>query len=668
MRRAWRVLAAFGLALALFIAARAWRSGGAPTVPVRAPSAASTGARAAGPSRRARGHASEAGLVAVRGRVVADGGMPVGEAEVRVRRTFKDVESLAEVETDAAGGFEVFVLPGAIAITVTAPGFLDVNERARAPGDPITITLSRSAALVGRVVRADTGEAVAEAAVDVGLDGYPSAPVRTDADGRFRIDGLQPHRYKPRARAPGLYGQAAAGVWIGRGETSEEITIALHTAAMLRGRLELATTGAPCPGGSVEIRSELHGRLSAVANDAGEIVFPALLPGRYEALLACAGHATEQQAPPIEVGEAPLSVTFTVHHQLAITGVVVDAAGEPAEDVVIEPALVGSASTLGLGARTGSDGRFEVRGVRAGSYEIRASPLRWWGPRDIHPERVTVVEGAPPPEVRLVLPARHHLAGRVLDELGRPLARAQVVIRQAREPGGTFQVGDDGRFAVEGLMAGKVHLSVGFGSTFELPIRAGEADPTLPIDHEVTLTVAAPTGRIEGRVLRGASPAEIVRVEVRGARYEMLDLILIDAEGRFSAIVPPDAECSLSVVSQHGETAVAEHVKAGERVELRLRPAATVRGRVLGAPPIFRVWLHPSGPYVPREEVFFAKDGAWEMRGVQPGEMNVQATVAGKMSAMVPVTLAPGETRTIDLQLAPIRGDDDRGEQEGGVP
>jgi hypothetical protein len=348
------------------------------------------------------------------------------------------------------------------------------------------------------------------------------------------------------------------------------------------------------------------------------------------------------------VGDAPISQTFAVYDELGITGIVVNEAGAPLRNILVR---AGKESFEAIQARTREDGRFELRGLQAGTYEITAHGIMWSGPDHHHPELITVAEGAPAPEVRIVCPMRYSLEGQVLDEQGRPVVQAQVDISQSEDTGGEMEVREGGRFSFGGLLPGKAHLSVSCRGTRHVTILSGEADPVLPIDHAITFVISAPPEqRIEGRVIGGVSPREPTQVEVHSSQGEMLDRWLTDTDGHFSAVVRLDGECSLSVTTERGETAQADHVVADAHVDLQLRPPATLRGKVRGAPREFRIRL--SGRRG-REEVFVADDGSWEMRGVPAGETTVEALADG-LSAEAEVTLAPGEVRALDLRLLPL--------------
>jgi hypothetical protein len=154
-------------------------------------------------------------------------------------------------------------------------------------------------------------------------------------------------------------------------------------------------------------------------------------------------------------------------------------------------------------------------------------------------------------------------------------------------------------------------------------------------------------GRIEGRVLAGATPRQGATVYVTSGQA-VLGEMSTDTQGRFSTTVPLDVECELHASTAGGESAEAVHLFAGAEVSMFLTAPATLRGTVHGAPRVFVVDV----PELQREEVFVAKDGAWKMSGLFAGTMTVRAIAPG-LIASTEVPLAAGDVRTVDLHLAP---------------
>ena len=600
-----------------------------------------------------------------RGRVVAaEGGAPIAGATVTI---FRNEEVVAEVVTDEGGAFEARVVAAQIDMEIAAAGFVTAYESMSLPREPLTVALARGAVLVGQVVRDDTGAPVAGARVEPGsiageID--ESWVTRTDAEGRFRVEGLTPGEYKPTASARGLFAQATSRVTLVAGEVGAPVTLRVRSAATVRARLEMAGTHEPCADGSVKLTSRVQGEREAATGAPGEVLFDAVPPGVWEVRLSCEDHVDDEKAPPLTVQSADVEVVFALHEKLAIKGTVVTPAGELVPGAWVEVSRVGGGGRgdkdggdeedgSGAGAQSDDDGRFTVRDLPAGTYDLAGSSAI-----DAPKVRVVVAEGAPAPEGRVVCDTRS-FRGRVVDPGGEPIASAGVTASRDPSGNGSYSTDTDreGRFTIEHFGPGIVTLKVQVGGA-EARLQGGESAAviTLPVEDEITLVAQVPVGTIEGIVRGGGGPRSGVEVtaECPGKQVSSGET---DGAGRFVLRhVAPGGDCTVQAVAANGESAVAEGVHVGSRVELALRAAAKVRGTIAGEEAPFLLYVEGDGFF--REEVFSGTAGAWDVPGVPAGEVVVRVeTDTGHGSAKV--TLAPGEERSIQLTLRPGTGDDD---------
>ena len=602
------------------------------------------------------------GRAAVRGRVVDEEGRGIEGARVFLGASRDDDPEDAEDEgeTDETGAFEVRARPSVFDLTARAPGFVDGYGLARAGGEPVTLTLARGAVVEGRVVRADTGAPVPGAEVSPEGACRRRAPVRADAEGRFRMEGVERGSCRLVARAPGLYGRPPASISPEPGEPRPAVSIALHPAAELRGRLELAPTGAACPGGEV-LLSTGDEHAAATADDEGLVYFPALPPGHYQALLTCAGHAEHRAGPLLDVGADAQSITFTIQSDLGVRGVLVDEAGEMVRSVLLVAAERHGEPDKPIAWAAIRNGRFELRGLEAGTYDLFAAPTLSWPPDVARPPAVTVTvaAGGPDPEVRLASPRFHHLEGHVVDQEGQPVrgARVDVVRRKERGSESWAYTSEDGHFLAGDLWSGTVAVAVRLDREV-LPILSGGPEATLPHDDDLRLVVAAPTDRLQGQVLGAGTDHATMHATCRApgdAVDEVERYTSTDAGGRFSLRVPSGAVCSLRATTWRGATAELEGARPGRAVELRLRPGGTLRGTVRGAPGLVRISLNG------RTESFLATDGAWEIRGVAAGEQDLRV-FAGNDWRSETVVVRPGETTAVHVSFEPVEGAGEAGE------
>ena len=160
-----------------------------------------------------------AGLGAITGTVVDNGGAPVERASVTIA-------GQPQVETDATGAFAFGELraPGAYTLLVTAPGFTpaSVPVALDATGSAsVAVTLEPAAGrLIGTVT---AGGPIAGATVRVGDDA--ATEVTTADDGTFALDGLPPGRTTVVVEADGFAPRTVVVDIVEGGETVVAIAL-----------------------------------------------------------------------------------------------------------------------------------------------------------------------------------------------------------------------------------------------------------------------------------------------------------------------------------------------------------------------------------------------------------------------------------------------------------
>jgi len=211
--------------------------------------------------------------------VDADSKLQLGAISVFAKR-----KGSAPLLARQAGGAFVFdPLPlGSydVSLDPAVPGAALRVEVAR-PGEVLEVRLAgiSSRTLTGRVID-ERGQGVSDAWVRVAGDSpnsqaRPAAPVLTDPQGEFTVEGLLPGRYRVdanSARGEGLLSDALAG---------ESVTVTLRTFGSLSGTVSTAN-GAPVPRFIVaysQSNGEASGRVSGFN---GSWSLPWLAPGTYE--------------------------------------------------------------------------------------------------------------------------------------------------------------------------------------------------------------------------------------------------------------------------------------------------------------------------------------------------------------------------------------------------
>lgn len=485
-------------------------------------------------------------------------------------------------------------------------------------------------------------------------------------------------------------------------------------------------TGRPVPGARVAALAHLarygqggiHDEVLTAVNADSEGKYSLSVPHfptaldetRTVRLMATTSDGRTLGSVPVTLGDARAArdADVTVRTGRAVRGALVDTAGRPvrgavvrivfADGVLLAPGtgtLGADPSPSGWVATSGPDGRFELTGVPDDcKTQIGVE----------HPEHAFRVFRASDfgPVLRLELPEKRTLSGRVADPQGRPVAGARIVAVTAGTDGETvgYNVtsGPDGRFefsAPDGAVLNvRVHPPTGapllaVNRTFEWPTGA----------ETHALAFSLPTGvPVSGRVIEADSGEPVRFAQVRfvanaadiPAGSNVLSgcsaIVRADDAGRFTACVPPGRSELLadgaslayvteslgrSVVAFDGISRVLDSAQA--RAEVTAAAGGTVpevtlalrRGTVLRARAVL-----PDGTPVPRAAVVArhlvngldlirpiavpVTNGEIAVPGCRPGYSYslLIATDDFKHSAVVRVPCGDGPISTVALKPA----------------
>ncbi|UQA57716.1 carboxypeptidase regulatory-like domain-containing protein [Polyangium aurulentum] len=629
------------------------------------------------------------GGVEVKGLVKDVGGGAIAGALVTLHGWMGPSQGAVVTRSDAEGAFSAWLDEGQFIARASAEGYADGWKDGAAPGPAVEILLTPGSALVGRVVESGTGEPVAGAKIDPGLEqsmGLSSSKaVMSDEEGHFRVEGLSPGRYKPSARAPGGFGQARESVLLGVGEVSGEVVIEMHAAHSIAGRVVVAPGGEPCKTGSVALVSPTGaGMLQAALDADGWARFEGLLPGSsYDVFVHCPDHAMEPKYPPVKVGDADIEdLVWSVRAGLSLRGRVVDREDKPVR-ASIHAAPVEAVMAGGGFTQNDDDGRFVLRGLLPGKYRLGAN-----AEGHIPPEPLEVEVDERAPEVTITVDSGGTIEGTVTDEDRRPIAGAEIMITPMGPSAGPM-VGRwgpparsraDGAFVQKGVAPGDYRVWAMQGGA---PLRAaggsgegGEGAFGVPVSVKagtparVAIVVERQGGEIHGRVvdesgkpvtdafidatreaegagMRGAAPTP-----PWGGGYN--STVLTDTEGEFVVGNLGRGTYTVHAYRKGGGSAFVEHAKVGDTVTLTIQRTAAIAGTVSvpgGAPPDqFTIRLVNQGAAFFRSESFVFTNGAFSISDVPEGKYQISAE-APQGTASVELTLAKGERRS-DVAIA----------------
>jgi hypothetical protein len=237
--------------------------------------------------------------------------------------------------------------------------------------------LSRSWDLEGGLVlrgrvESESGQPLTDVPIQVAsLEGGSSHHAcATDSSGQFACEGFAPGQYE--VSAGSIVGARSASAQIDLGSAAAA-PLVLRLAAF--GSVRATVVGARSASAEQVLARRDDGLVTRAEADGEEFVFRRLALGSYRIFIgpdAAAGASAR-----LEHAEQVVAVTLEVPPQRVIAGQVYGADGQPALDAwvraqIADP-LVAAAANAPASAVTDDAGRFELRELQAGTYDLEAS-------------------------------------------------------------------------------------------------------------------------------------------------------------------------------------------------------------------------------------------------------------------------------------------------------
>jgi hypothetical protein len=271
--------------------------------------------------------------------------------------------------------------------------------------------------------------------------------------------------------------------------------------------------------------------LTGVTDEAGRFVVDGVTPGRHRVALQKQGYAFDPvDAEIIEVRAGQtMAGEMVLRRGGVLTGRILDERGEALSDVRVMALrrIAGRGDRMGAlggpGMVTNDLGEFRIAGLAAGEYTLMAasqpqSPFGGtptsgstaWAPtyypgttdqaeaQTVTLSQADTVNGL---EFRLISAAAYRVSGIVMDEAGKPVADAMLMLRPAR--GNNLQGGfapslsgrskTDGTFVIGGVIAGTYAISASpvirsstgsstFGSTLTMSVSGPQSEQQIALD------------------------------------------------------------------------------------------------------------------------------------------------------------------------------------------
>jgi hypothetical protein len=345
-----------------------------------------------------------------------------------------------------------------------------------------------TATLRGRVVSAN-GRALAEVTLRLLTGEKVQNSVqegKTGTDGAFTLTGVPAGRYLLRGELPG-FSNAGVPVSLSAGETVATV-LRLEPVQLLEGVVQDAQ-GRPLAQAALfawPLGGRQVGVVESISGPDGSFALAGVTPGPWTLMVEAPGFGT-LRLERVEVPARPLVLKLEGEAR-TLGGLVVTADGAPVAQARV--LLGGPSVSSPREAWSDAKGLFMFHGLGFGRFVVRATA----GQRVSSNESVVIDEGTGwLPPVKLTLGAGATLSGRVIDDKGNPLARAEVELT-APPAGDAFEIvrsDQQGRFTIGPVAPGR----------YQAWARA--AGHALVSPPEVELRVES-SARLDIRLLRAA--------------------------------------------------------------------------------------------------------------------------------------------------------------------
>lgn len=544
------------------------------------------------------------------------------------------------------------VPPAVVGKPRTEPQASAIAEAPVAPTSPKSATTL--APLRGRVIDAVTRKPIREFELQLfrpqpnqAEEEAPVARTFRSADGSFVWEHPPPGEWTLAATATGYQTFELNDLRLPVAEPAEDLVLLLHPGLRLRGRVYDEDSGAPIADVHImahrtRVLRESESRLFGTPTQAdGTFVLEGLAPGRYGVSVVSEDY--ERKKIEVVVGDntAPLEIGLFMGG--TITGRLVASDGTTPVSGMVN--LKDLDRHSGSGRSTSAVGKFELRGLAPGNYQLKGEAEAGMVTRAIVLGRNQRIDG-----VILVLSAGHSIRGKVTGL--RPDRQEQlnisIVLDDDRGARST-RADQHGAFVIQGVPPGGVYIEA--GDERRLVSKTVE----MPADSDLTVNLDFPRGvRLSGRMTRGGEP--LANVPVGPVPRDMQPAVYVggtetSADGTYVIEDLPPGRYSLMVERHY--TPPLEI--AGDTVFDFDVPGGQISGRVLdarGNQPIAYAQLnvYPVEPDEMQQPEPYGSDaaGRFTVLGLEAGEYIVTAYKPGYEIVRKRITY---ETKLAELQI-----------------
>lgn len=493
--------------------------------------------------------------------VVRDGkGKPIAGAEVMSVESRGSASNSSVTDADGRFRHDGYSEGAAVTFFISADGFARAQRGATAPTAGLTIMLSATGAIRGRVEDAETHSPIEAFSAEWYTPGPLSAGSQGDfrtPDGTFELDDVAPGKAEIVVSAPGYLETRLSGIEVGEGGIAEGVVLSLKKGTTVTGRV-LDPSRAGVPNATVTWREEGTEDERGIFSGAGSAA--AMIPNatttdadgrfRYEGvpsgrLMFSAAHPDylEGSRTLDTASDAALDIPLSAGGTIAGQVVGRDRRA-PVEGAVVSLQLQGVSRSVWMGdeARSDPSGRFQFAHLREGRYRLAArSASGRSSSRD-----VVLAAGERVGDAFLELAGGALVRGRITGLSANDLILVSV-FASSKDFRSTAPVSEDGQFLLRDVPPGILRL-VAWGAspsgrstakTVEVPEGAAE----IPVE------IAFEAGsRLSGRVFRGEKgiPGLWISASTEGLGT-FRGSTETDEDGRYRLDGLPDGTYSLSV-------------------------------------------------------------------------------------------------------------------------
>ncbi len=628
----------------------------------------------------------------IRGTVVdGDSGRPIPDFEIgyemagvsgmRMRFRVADGRSAGDPVAVHAedGAFVLDEVPaGQWDVQATAGGYqkgrvaaVTVDEGGTAEG--VEVRLVRGGAIAGRVVEDRTGKPIIEATVRAepasgGGGGMMRMVVidddgstTTDAEGRFRVEGLAPGSYTLTASHPDWTEETER---VELKEQASTVEIRLGRGGAIAGSVVAGGRGVAGAAVSLSAAGQASrgpfgggGGRTAVTDEGGRFRFDTLTAGRYSLVASLRSQTSATVEAVLQGGESSPDVMLVLAEGATIRGTVAGLAENARGNVMVS---ANGPEEYFANTRTGGDGSFELTGAPKGPISLRASAGDFGSSMRSATAQVVIAEGQTEATAEIVFESGFRVEGQVTRG-GRPVTDAMVSAMPEGGPGrmASDRTDETGSFTLEGLQEGNYTFmasSMGGGA----PIRK-----TAKVAGDMTVDLEAPPAKIAGRIVEAESGRPLGEAQVRleqggggGGGGGPLAMMAAesDSSGRFTlenleprayrlSVTKPAYQTETREVAASEDSDVTVELRRGEGVGL------LVRDGIFGTPlrgVLVRV-VDAFGAAVFTGSVSLDSDGRGDVPSLKAGRYELRIGTDGYASVVLRGVSVPAPPLTVAL-------------------